>query len=208
MPGPTIICGWCGEKVFGHPAGQAEHDLYRYLFLQCPQCQAYVLARQELRTGHLVDSHPRPQRTFAETYVPETVRGDFNEALKCWSAGSVKGFACLARRALDNSAIQLGATGKDLWNRLEDLHRRAIITEQIRNVAHGIRAFGKHGAHPTEAEQTHADPLADLTEADAETIHEFMLWYLNYVYRSKEFEEKLRSDPRLRGAVPGKPSGS
>jgi hypothetical protein len=82
----------------------------------------------------------------------------------------------MCRRAVQSSAINLGAKGGKLIDQIDDLSKTGIITIPLKEFAHEVRLTGNDGAHPDK------DGLDDVTEMDGEAIIEFTREYLHHVY--------------------------
>jgi len=82
----------------------------------------------------------------------------------------------MCRRAVQSSALHLGAKGGKLIDQIDDLSKTGIITTPLKDFAHEIRLTGNDGAHPEK------DGLENVTEKDGEAIIEFTGEYLHHVY--------------------------
>lgn len=140
-----------------------------------------------------------PKKTIkAHKSIPEEVARDYKEAVRCHDVTAPRAAVAMFRRALQSSAIERGVRKGDLFEQINELESRQIITRQLSEWAHTIRAFGNIGAHPDE------DGLQDVTSEDADEITRFMEKYLDYVYVMPY--ELARTRERLRkmkkGATP------
>jgi uncharacterized protein DUF4145 len=89
--------------------------------------------------------------------LPDDVADAAWEAEKCLSVAAYNACGTMARRAVDALCIDKGATGRDLYDRLDDLKRRGIISDQLWQWADEIRHGGKVGAHPDWEEMNGED---------------------------------------------------
>lgn len=106
--------------------------------------------------------------------IPEKVR------TRLEAAGRVKLiepglYAVGVRRMLESVAHEEGATGDDLFSKLDDLVRKDRIPAPLAEAAHEIRKLGNLGAHDDEVEIQAADVPAIEALADA---------ILEYLYRA------------------------
>jgi len=62
------------------------------------------------------------------------------------------------------------ATGNDLYQQINDLKQKQIITPILADAAQQVRALGKHGAHPYD---TKGNPFTELELEDARAALEF-----------------------------------
>jgi hypothetical protein len=79
-------------------------------------------------------------------------------------------------RAIQTSAIALGAQGDRLIDQIDNLFENGKITEALKDFAHIVRITRNVGAHPDK------DGLKDVTRKDAEDIIEFTREFLHHVY--------------------------
>jgi hypothetical protein len=151
---------------------------------QCESCKGFVLVVGE-RAPHvapysLVSVFPlgKPNDTVA-TEVQQASRGvaeDFAEALRCQWIKSYKACVVMCARAVQGSAIALGAKTKRLTDQIDELFSQGKITDALKEFAHEIRITRNMGAHPDK------DGLEEVTEQDAKDIVEFTREYLHHVY--------------------------
>lgn len=128
------------------------------------------------------------------TSVPSTIAIDFSEALRCQWIDAYKACVVMCRRAVQSSALGLGAPKrKKLDQQIDFLFEKGKITEALKDFAHEVRLTGNIGAHPDKnsgqqqqeeqtAEAEDDDNLEDVTPKDAEDIVEFTREYLHHVY--------------------------
>jgi hypothetical protein len=108
--------------------------------------------------------------------IPESIRNDFKEALRCQGVSAYRATVVMCRRALQTSCHDLKAGGDKLIQQIEDLAAKGKITASLKDLAHQVRKIGNVGAHPDE------DGLEDVIAADAEDIVEFMNQFFGHVY--------------------------
>ena len=125
---------------------------------RCDSCNAPVFlrfvaqhdashSRFEIHGAYEEIEHP--QETFEFKFLPTNVAADFQEALKCYSAGACNGFAALCRRTVQSVATSLGAQGNDkVLGQLKDLKEMAQLDDETFGVLKQIVIDGHDGAHP------------------------------------------------------------
>jgi len=77
---------------------------------------------------------------------------------------------------VQSSCDDLGAEGKNLFKQIDDLAKKGIITEPLRQLAHKVRLVANeqlHGKH---------DDLGTILEKDAVSIIAFTQEYFHHVY--------------------------
>jgi len=152
------------------------------LVTQCQGCRKCVLGIAKIVAG------PMPQRFEYETHypvgtpneelptsVPNFVADDFKEAIRCHWVMSYRACVVMCRRAIQTSAVQFNAQGRNLVDQIDDLLNKGIITVPLKDFAHEIRLTGNVGAHG-------ADGLSDISKEDADDMMEFTKEYLDHVY--------------------------
>ena len=85
----------------------------------------------------------------------------------------------MARRCMHSVAEYFKATGKDLYDQIEDLKKKQIITPILAEQAQHVRVLGKHGAHPYD---TKGNELKDLGIEDAQSALEFCDFIFDQVF--------------------------
>lgn len=153
--------------------------------LQCVSCNKFILGivgfvpkGDGTATLKCLEHYPvgKPDDSVS-TDVPDGIREDFREALRCRWVDAFKATVLLCRRALQVSCDREQAKGNDLYTQIDDLASNQHITEPLRKMAHRIRLLGKKGAHGDYSD------IDDTTTAkDADDAVTFMHHYLEHVY--------------------------
>ena len=122
--------------------------------LQCQGCQKYILGLVEYTQGYLayqyLEHYPvgSPDETVAEE-VPDHIKEDFKEALRCLWVNAYNATAEMCRRAMEASCLNLGAPHDKVLEKMIDwLEAQRIITPYLKEAAHKVRLGGNRGAHP------------------------------------------------------------
>jgi hypothetical protein len=117
--------------------------------------------------------------------VPESIRRDFGEALRCQWVNAWNATAEMCRRTVESSCIDLEAPySKVLQEMIEWLYSKGKITETLKDVAHKIRLGGDRAAHPPE-DTSHPpkyEPMVVIEEEHANAIVNFTRHFLEHVY--------------------------
>jgi hypothetical protein len=155
--------------------------------LRCAGCNEYILGilrfEGDIFGGSgkpsVYDSHyplGKPDDSVSDD-VPDGVKEDFKEALRCHWIGAFKAAVLMCRRSLQVSCDREGAQGRDLFSQIDDLAANQHITEPLKRMAHRIRLLGKKGAHGD-----FSDIDDTIGEQDAADAIKFMRHYLEHVY--------------------------
>jgi hypothetical protein len=152
---------------------------------ECQNCKNFVLVVGRRVVGQpqefqLLSVFPlgKPNDAVAEEIrqTAKEVAEDFAEALRCEWVKAYKACVVMCARAVQGSAIALGAKKNKLVHQIDELFSQGKITEALKDFAHEIRVTRNIGAHPDK------DGLEDVTEQDAKDIIEFTREYLHHVY--------------------------
>ncbi|HTD24537.1 MAG TPA: DUF4145 domain-containing protein [Terriglobales bacterium] len=184
--GASGICPHCETKSYFQPVAtyrEQAHPRRMVSAAQCQSCKEYVLVIGSQQPGgtqspfNLSSVFPigKPNDRVDES-VPAMVKEDFAEALRCQWIRAYKACVVMCGRAIQTSALALGAKGSRLVDQIDDLHKSGKITESLRDFAHEVRLVRNDGAHPDK------DGLADVTPEDAMDVIEFTRQYLEHVY--------------------------
>jgi hypothetical protein len=178
-----ILCPYCGYYA------PAEGPVVgKYALVSCHRCHEAVMIQAEkaLQSAHqpsaVVDYYPRRAPTV-DTFVPKDIAEDYLEAQRCFTAGAWHGCAVMARRCMHSVAEYFKATGKDLYEQIENLKTRQVITPVLSEQAQHVRVLGKHGAHPYD---TKGNELKDLGIDDAQSALEFCDFIFDQVFVQPE----------------------
>jgi hypothetical protein len=199
-----IYCPWCHKhvalvwialKYLGIHEGYAtekidEPILYytekgRWSIGMCPSCRNCTLIKlEDKKLG--VFPYPLPSPT--DERIPEKIRKDLDEAKICLSVNAFRACAGMCRRALQQACILKGISPKKrLEEQIDELAGRGIITNDLKELAHGVRWVGNDALHPKNPE---------VTEEDAKEILNLTEQFMEVIFvapqKVKEIKEKYR----------------
>ena len=119
--------------------------------------------------------------------IPEEIRLDYIEALKCKTIGASRASCTMFRRALQGALQNLDSKGNSLEEQINSLE---YIPSSIKDWAHQIRILGNWGAHPDK------DGLRDINSQDVEDAMEFCTNFFKFIFildqRVKEAKERSK----------------
>jgi hypothetical protein len=186
--GASGECPHCATTSYFKPVSTYSHKLgegnQMVSAAQCESCKNFVLVIGKNRPTSgkndywLENVFPlgKPNDTV-DPAVPANIAEDFREALRCEWVKSYKGAVTMCRRAVQASALELGANPKKkLVEQIDELLSKGKITEPLKDFAHEVRLGGNDGAHPS------ADGLENVSAKDAEDIVAFTREFLHHVY--------------------------
>lgn len=181
----SYVCGHCGttvalSKVGGIgvvPYGGRNAD---WIFVQCAACDLPTIRGlyADPTDDELILFPPAGwQRVKNVEKVPGPIRADYDEAVRCLTAGASKAAAAMARRAAQGVCVERGAnTGKVLRDQIDELGKKGELTQRLVDLSHGVRVLGNSGAHPGN------DGLEEVSREEAEQAIDFLEHLLSHVY--------------------------
>ncbi len=127
----------------------------------CNYCRRPVLV---LGNGEVFYPNQAPSPT--DESIPENIRNDLDEAKLCLTVQAWRAVAVMARRTIQTTAIDKGATKSVLHEQIAELASMGVITAEIKNWADVVRWVGNDGAHPGKntVEQQDAEDILHLAE--------------------------------------------
>lgn len=189
LPAPNHVreCPHCGigaqfinqfissiESMRENPRNEkSPRKLNQVAVYRCAICSGPLFVHVSGTSLAIVEIYPSSVPNISSE-IPSPIREILIEAISCFGVLAWNATATMCRRAIQETVIKLGGSGKDLYNQIEDLEIKRIITTDLRDWAHEIRTIGKHGAH--------ADVPIDVTKSDAEDALDFTQEFLNYTY--------------------------
>jgi hypothetical protein len=178
--------------------------------LECQGCGGFILGITEQPSNggnHTYKEHypiGSPDETVADE-VPDHIKEDFKEALRCLWIRAYNATAEMCRRAMEATCLDLGAPSDKVLEKMIDwLEANRIITPYLKDAAHKVRLGGNRAAHPPatpitptaappaplSAPATPLPPTASVTTSPveriekehAEAIVEFTREFFHHVY--------------------------
>lgn len=185
-----LICPHCGYRVRATAvAGPvcSVLDTYAFLICKCPRqlCDAFFVNYDRVNR-HVTQVFPYPKTTSTNFHnaIPGSIREDFAEAKRCYFAEAFKGVVVLCRRIMQSIAKDKGIKEEKLYNAIDEMMSKGLITKNLCDAAHEIRHFGNFGAHPQD------DQLDNTSRENARLIIELTEDFLRDLYvRPYQIEE-------------------
>ncbi|RPE10556.1 DUF4145 domain-containing protein [Paenibacillus polymyxa] len=194
----VMICYHCGNKTAMEHLAEAEKseketfntffqggfDVEFFTFWDlylCPVCEGVSLIKTSKNTEDVdIENFTLtptitvlyPNATVKEGGVPNNVRNSFEAALRI---KHIEGTLCAIgiRRTLEMMCKDKGASGRTLFNKLEDLSEKGILPPIVAGMAKVIKDLGNAAAHGDDRE---------FSEEVIESIIKFTHVILDYVY--------------------------
>lgn len=212
------LCPHCGARSHIEALWNDCHklnngDVEFYVVFRCKPCRKLLLKTFYLKQNPYSEQENLSMKGWDEMFpmslddqlakdekefVPEEIRKDYEEALRCKSISASRASCAMFRRALQRALIQKGADPKlDLIKQIESLD---TLPKDVKDWAHQIRIFGNWGAHPDK------DNLNDVGIQDVTEVHDFISKFLLYIFIMPE-KVKLSRERREKGSKTGASGG-
>lgn len=181
-------------RVVSHGSKDAGPTVQAYGVACCPLCQKPNLFLFEVRYGHLrsiqevlhndttlfgggglievTATFPKPIKAIERDHWPADLKPLFRDAQLMIAEKKEPAMIVVAcRSALDVATKELGATGKDLANRIDDLAAKGVITAAMKGWSHRVRVAGNEAVHEIKA-----------THEEAAKLIEFVVYFLDMCF--------------------------
>lgn len=178
-------CPRCGLRVRAVPETKpvyriGEHtDTEAYLIVRwpCKLC-GVAFAVYDRLNKRVMKVFPFLRTSAADFHpaIPEKIREDYAEARRCWYGGAHKGVVVMSRRAMQQIALNKGATGHNLVHQIKDMLATGLITRSLHDAAHEVRFFGNFGAHPQD------DVLDNISPDEAKAVMAIVEHFMDDLY--------------------------
>ncbi len=137
-----------------------------YQIAECNSCNYFFLVARYGQNEKIIEIYPSQLPKPIDPRIPVFLKGDLEEAYKCFSVKAYRGTGVLARRALQMCCIEKGAPDKRLVEQIDWLLDERIITNDLKEWAHEVRLTGNDAAHPPKD----VNKDSSVTEDDAKDI--------------------------------------
>jgi len=175
-----MVCQGCQELILGMAHWQ--HDTMNYFY-----AEHYPIGEPD---------------QIAIPEIPDNVKSDFNEALRCRSVNAYNATVEMCRRALQTSCVEQGADPNlNLVSQIDWVHTQGKITVLLKDIAHKIRLGGNRGAHSGDPNEP------TLTPEDADAVILFSREYFRHIYEVPQMLSKFdfsRAGAKAAASVPVK----
>lgn len=152
-------------------------------------CPPFRGAGHEQRGG-LIASFPPERLTFDASGIPTRVRTAFEEAITCHAGEALIAAAMLVRKTLEELCADRGASGADLYKRLEALQKQVVLPPPLFAGLDRLRILGNDAAH------VEARTYNEITRGHVEAAIEFAREVLKAVYQYEGLLKKLEALPQ------------
>lgn len=184
-------CPHCGhngtfQNVFSQDSFEHNNNLW-FGSRRCPntKCYGHIFFVADA-TGTLAKIYPNIKITFDSEKIPDKIKSAFDEALTCHSNNCFVASAIMIRKTLEEICLDKGASGDNLYKRIENLKSTIVLPKELLTAMQELRLLGNDAAH-LEA-QTFEQIGKDELEISIELTKEI----LKAVYQYESLLEKIQ----------------
>jgi hypothetical protein len=149
-----------------------------------PNCHAYLFF---LRSGNEMQTVPASRIGFETKNIPEEIVSNLSEAITCHSQGCYRASAIMVRRSLEVLCQLQGASGSDLFQRIEALRGKVTLPKDFFDGLHDLRLLGNDAAH------LESKIFAEIGENEIRLAIDVTKEFLKAIYQYNDLVERLRS---------------
>lgn len=183
-------CPHCGHNGTFESVGNDVHNGNKVFGLRrCPngKCFGHLFFVYNIHTGEILITYPSDTIPFDKENIPDKVLNAFTEAIISHSNNCFIASAIMIRKTLEEICLDRGATGKNLYARLEDLGTRIVIPKDLIEGMQELRLLGNDAAH------IESNTFNEVGKVEVEISIEFTKEILKAVYQYESLLGKLRS---------------
>lgn len=183
----TVRCFHCGNivpmKLIGREVstwdeGDGFAGIEEWSFYMCPTCKEPTLVcwYWQQKDGEVVSDQGRsiayPDNLFDSKSIPVIIQKAFIAASATKSIDLAVSLIAW-RRVLELTCKDLGASGKNLYERITDLSRKGVLPKTLQDASNLIRILGNEGAHSDTAEPS---------RVNIASVEALVRYIIEYVY--------------------------
>lgn len=183
-------CPHCGHngtfETVGNDAGKPGRT---FGLRRCPNsnCLGHLFFVYNTQTNAIIITYPSDTIPFDKENIPDKVLNAFHEAIISHSNSCFISSAIMLRKTLEEICLNRGATGKNLYSRLEDLGSKIIIPKELIEGMQELRLLGNDAAH------IESNTFNEIGKNEVEVSIEFTKEILKAVYQYESLLGRLRS---------------
>ncbi|HMR89770.1 MAG TPA: DUF4145 domain-containing protein [Saprospiraceae bacterium] len=187
-PPMQINCPFCGGFGTFQVLNNLKTDTNTNISVQsCPSLNCKALVLGIFKGIHLQKTYPGLGRPVNTDNVPNRIKSAFKEGVECFANNCHVAAAIMIRKTLEEICIDKGATGNNLYKKIEDLSTKILIPKELVEAMHELRLLGNDAAH-IEAETYNEIGVNELTISI-----DFTQEIIKAIYQYENLLTKLRS---------------
>ena len=183
-------CPHCGHNGTFEAVGNDFKISDKILGLRrCPngKCFGHLFFIYNSLSADMIITYPSDTIPFDKENIPEKVLNALQEAIISHSNNCFIASAIMLRKTLEEICQDRGATGKNLYARLEDLGKKIVIPKELIEAMQELRLLGNDAAH------IESNTFDEVGKNEVEISIEFTKEILKAVYQYESLLGKLRA---------------
>lgn len=183
-------CPHCGHNGTFESIGiDIEINYKIYGLRRCPngKCFGHLFFVYNAQFGEIIITYPSDTIPFDKENIPEKILNAFQEAIISHSNNCFIASAIMIRKTLEEICVDRGATGKNLYARLQDLGTKIVVPKELIEGMQELRLLGNDAAH------IESNTFDEVGKNEVEISIEFAKEILKAVYQYESLLSKLRS---------------
>lgn len=112
-----------------------------------PACAALIYVVYIPSSAEVIASYPPERLDFDASALPPVVQEPLEEAIDCHAGECYSAAAVMVRRTLEAVCQDQGATGDDLYKRIESLGKKIVLPKGMIKALHNLRLLGNDAVH-------------------------------------------------------------
>lgn len=183
-------CPHCGHNgTFESVGNDVKNSNYILGLRRCPngRCFGHLFFVYNDVSKVITITYPADSIPFDKENIPEKVLNAFQEAVISHSNNCFIASAIMIRKTLEEICSNRGATGKNLYAKLEDLGTKIVIPKDLIEGMQELRLLGNDAAH------IESNTFDEVGKNEIEISIEFTKEILKAVYQYESLLGKLRS---------------
>ncbi|TCK85554.1 DUF4145 domain-containing protein [Albibacterium bauzanense] len=183
-------CPHCGHNgTFESVGADIQNNNKTFGLRRCPngKCFGHLFFIYNNQSSELIITHPSDTIPFDKENIPDKVLNAFQEAIISHSNNCFIASAIMIRKTLEEICVDRGATGKNLYARLQDLGTKIVIPKELIEGMQELRLLGNDAAH------IESNTFDEVGKNEVEISIEFTKEILKAVYQYESLLSKLRS---------------
>jgi hypothetical protein len=185
----TMRCPSCGkEGTLERITDLNDLVIIPYIFGQrrCPNPKCHCHIFLIMKNNEIIASYPAERIDFEKDNIPDNIIKVFEEAISCHANQCYKASAMMIRRTLEEICHDKGASGEDLYKRLDSLRNLVVIPKELLDGMHELRLLGNDAAH------IEAKFYNEIGDEEVEVSIEFTKEILKGIYQYQSLLGRLK----------------
>jgi len=183
-------CPHCGHNgTFEQVGNDVNNNGKTFGLRRCPNesCFGHLFFVYSISSKRVIITHPSDLIPFEKENIPESVLNTFQEAITSHSNNCFVASAIMIRKTLEEICKDRGATGKNLYKRLENLGSKIVVPQELIEGMQELRLLGNDAAH------IESNTFEEIGKMEVEISIEFTKEILKAVYQYESLLGRLRS---------------